>query len=158
MKEMVRSAFEDSPGKGGAERLLATNPKMMKLREILEYHFEIMRLREERGAKEGEMQQRSILSEESPGKNSLVSTRVIVFSQFRKSVAEIVCVLDTLRPAISPSPLVGQSKGRQKEGEEMTGNRAVDKGMNPNEQQATLQKFKDGAYNVLVCTSIGEEG
>ncbi|SCU89062.1 LADA_0E13498g1_1 [Lachancea dasiensis] len=31
-------------------------------------------------------------------------------------------------------------------------------GMNQKQQKDVLQKFKDGIYNVLVCTSIGEEG
>lgn len=31
-------------------------------------------------------------------------------------------------------------------------------GMNQKQQKEVIQKFKNGAYNVLVCTSIGEEG
>lgn len=31
-------------------------------------------------------------------------------------------------------------------------------GMNQKQQKEVLRKFKDGTYNILVCTSIGEEG
>ncbi|KAJ2506629.1 3'-5' DNA helicase, partial [Coemansia sp. RSA 2052] len=39
-----------------------------------------------------------------------VSTRIIIFSQYRGSVSEIVKVLDSMRPLVKCEPFIGQSK------------------------------------------------
>jgi Fanconi anemia group M protein len=78
------------------------------------------------------------------------SSRAIVFSQWRDSVSEIVEVLNAGRPLIRPRHFVGQSSVSGKNGEL--------KGMSQKEQQKAIQEFQEGHFNVLVCTSIGEEG
>lgn len=65
-------------------------------------------------------------------------SKVIVFSQYRDSVAELVKVLsDDYRPIA----FVGQKEG-----------------LTQKEQMEIIRKFSDNEYNCLVCTSIGEEG
>ncbi|KAF3938429.1 hypothetical protein ABW19_dt0201922 [Dactylella cylindrospora] len=73
-------------------------------------------------------------------------TKVMVFSNYRKSGDEIFRVLKKHQPMIKPTLFVGQSSGK-------TGD-----GMSQKEQQDTIERFKKGEFNVLVATSIGEEG
>ncbi|KAK0729391.1 hypothetical protein B0T21DRAFT_370972 [Apiosordaria backusii] len=73
------------------------------------------------------------------------NTRVIVFSEYRDSAEEIVRVLNS-KPLISATVFVGQADSKRSEG------------MKQKQQIETIEKFKNGQYNVLVATSIGEEG
>ncbi|KAJ6257821.1 ATP-dependent DNA helicase mph1 [Drechslerella dactyloides] len=73
-------------------------------------------------------------------------TKVIVFSNYRKSGEEILRVLKKHEPIIKPRIFVGQSAGKNGEG------------MSQKVQQDTVERFKKGEFNVLVATSIGEEG
>ncbi|KAL7817827.1 P-loop containing nucleoside triphosphate hydrolase protein [Trichoderma gracile] len=74
------------------------------------------------------------------------STRVIVFSEYRDSAEEIVRMFNAHRPLIKATVFVGQADGKRGEG------------MKQKQQIETIERFKTGAYNVLVATSIGEEG
>ncbi|KAI9745114.1 MAG: 3'-5' DNA helicase [Claussenomyces sp. TS43310] len=74
------------------------------------------------------------------------ATRVIVFSEFRDSAGEIVRVLNRHRPLIRASVFVGQANSKRTDG------------MSQKTQIETINKFKLGTFNVLVATSIGEEG
>ncbi|KAF7339856.1 ATP-dependent DNA helicase mph1 [Mycena venus] len=74
-------------------------------------------------------------------------TRVMVFSTFREAVDEIVDALNTQKPLIRANRFIGQ--GTDKQGR---------KGLAQKEQLELIKKFKAGEYNVLVATSIGEEG
>ncbi len=74
------------------------------------------------------------------------STRAIVFSEYRDSAEEIVRLLNTHKPLISATVFVGQADSKRSEG------------MKQKQQIQTIEQFKNGVYNVLVATSIGEEG
>ncbi|KAH8602598.1 hypothetical protein B0O99DRAFT_587690 [Bisporella sp. PMI_857] len=74
------------------------------------------------------------------------STRVIVFSEYRDSAEDIVRVLNRHGPLIRASVFVGQADSKRSQG------------MNQEKQQDTIRKFKNGVFNVIVATSIGEEG
>lgn len=84
--------------------------------------------------------------EKAKAEGTLETTRIMVFCSFREVVEEIVSRLN-LSKGINATRLVGQGKDTK-------GN----KGLAQKEQNATLDKFKKGTYNVLVATSIGEEG
>ncbi|KAK6533083.1 3'-5' DNA helicase [Arthrobotrys megalospora] len=73
-------------------------------------------------------------------------TRVMVFSNYRKSGEEILRVLKIHEPIVKPRIFVGQSS------------KTTGEGMSQREQQETVERFKQGEFNVLVATSIGEEG
>jgi len=77
---------------------------------------------------------------------SISGTRIIVFSEYRDSAEEIVRVLNTHKPLIRAAVFVGQADSKRSEG------------MKQAEQIKRIQKFKEGEFNVLVATSIGEEG
>ncbi|KAL3808754.1 hypothetical protein ACHAXA_010947 [Cyclostephanos tholiformis] len=114
------------------------NPKLFKLVEVLMEHFE---------------------RKEVTGQ----STRVIVFSQWRESVGEIVKMLISQNsPLLKPAQFIGQASkksagtGRKGPSNYSTGQDTA--GMNQAQQQRVLQQFSDGMYNILVCTCVGEEG
>ncbi|KAK3330231.1 hypothetical protein B0H66DRAFT_51600 [Apodospora peruviana] len=73
------------------------------------------------------------------------NTRAIVFSEYRDSAEEIVRILNH-QPLISATVFVGQADSKRSEG------------MKQKQQIETIEKFKNGKFNVLVATSIGEEG
>ncbi|KAL1868698.1 3'-5' DNA helicase [Diaporthe australafricana] len=74
------------------------------------------------------------------------NTRAIVFSEYRDSAEEIVRTLNKHKPMIKASIFVGQADSKRSEG------------MKQKQQTETIERFKNGYFNVLVATSIGEEG
>ncbi|XP_027150235.1 DEAD-box ATP-dependent RNA helicase FANCM [Coffea eugenioides] len=97
----------------------APSPKLSKLLEVLVDHFKM--------------------------KDPLES-RVIIFSNFRGSVRDIMNALKDIGEFVKATEFVGQTSGKAL------------KGQSQKVQQAVLQKFRAGGYNVIVATSIGEEG
>src|SRR3989449_7605880 len=73
-------------------------------------------------------------------------SKIIVFTQFRDSVETIVEDLSLIE-AVLPVRFVGQASRNPE-----------DLGLTQDEQMQILEDFRDGKYNVLVTTSIGEEG
>ncbi|HTP55271.1 MAG TPA: helicase-related protein [Thermoplasmata archaeon] len=73
--------------------------------------------------------------------------RVIVFSQYRHTVDRLVVELERLGdPGVRPARFVGQAdQGRTP-------------GLSQKEQIALLDRFRGGAVNCLVATSVAEEG
>ena len=70
--------------------------------------------------------------------------RIIIFSQYRETASRIVKELSKVKE-IKPVLFVGQAK-------------KTEKGLSQKEQKDVLEKFKIGDYNILVSTSVGEEG
>ncbi|GAA5995519.1 uncharacterized protein JCM10292_005226 [Rhodotorula paludigena] len=104
------------------------HPKMEKLRSMCLEHFK--NAQDERDEYTGEKRE----------------TRVMIFCNFRAVVEEIVACLNTQRPLIKATAFVGQASAKGV------------KGKSQKEQLETIKKFKRGDFNVLVATSIGEEG
>lgn len=67
-------------------------------------------------------------------------SRIILFANYREMVRELVKALANVDGAM-PGEFMGQKEG-----------------MTQNEQKLRIQEFKEGKFNVLVTTSIGEEG
>ncbi|KAG8864334.1 3'-5' DNA helicase [Tulasnella sp. 330] len=80
-------------------------------------------------------------------RSSNTSTRVMVFVTFRDCVDEIVELLNGHGPILRATRFVGQ--GTDKSGK---------KGIAQKDQIEVIRQFKADKYNVLVATSIGEEG
>ncbi|PON76983.1 DEAD/DEAH box RNA helicase family protein [Trema orientale] len=74
------------------------------------------------------------------------NSRVIIFSNFRGSVRDIMDALVKIGNSVRATQFIGQSSGK------------ASKGQSQKVQQAVLEKFRAGGYNVIVATSIGEEG
>ncbi|KAJ3424685.1 fanconi anemia group m protein [Anaeramoeba flamelloides] len=93
------------------------HPKLIKLQEIIINHF----------------------------KNSPKETKVMIFSNYRDSVLDIVKALSNI-PYVRAMPFVGQKDQPNR------------RGLSQKEQQLIIENFKKGNYNTLISTSIGEEG
>ncbi|KAK8463640.1 hypothetical protein PHAVU_011G000500 [Phaseolus vulgaris] len=97
----------------------ASSPKLSKMLEVLLEHFKT---------------------------NDPQNSRVIIFSNYRESVRDIMNALEDIGELVRATEFIGQSSGKTM------------KGQSQKVQQAVLTKFRSGAYNVIVATSIGEEG
>ncbi|KAL1213502.1 DEAD-box ATP-dependent RNA helicase FANCM [Cardamine amara subsp. amara] len=97
----------------------APSPKLSKMLEILVDHFKVKDPR---------------------------TSRVIIFSNFRGSVRDIMDALSNVGDVVKATEFIGQSSGKTL------------KGQSQKVQQAVLEKFRAGGFNVIVATSIGEEG
>lgn len=73
------------------------------------------------------------------------NSRIIVFSNFRDTAELLAKELDQMEE-VSVSKFIGQAK------------RANEKGMEQKQQIEIVDKFRKGDINVLVSTSVGEEG
>ncbi|XP_029340595.1 Fanconi anemia group M protein isoform X2 [Mus caroli] len=73
-------------------------------------------------------------------------SRVMIFSSFRDSVEEIAEMLLQHRPVIRVMTFVGHASGKNT------------KGFTQKEQLQVVRQFRDGGYNTLVSTCVGEEG
>jgi ERCC4-related helicase len=72
------------------------------------------------------------------------NSKILVFTQYRDTARHIVEVL--ARNGVNSSRFVGQAK------------RQGDEGMKQDEQVAILESFRNDDFNVLIATSIAEEG
>jgi ERCC4-related helicase len=72
-------------------------------------------------------------------------SKILVFSNFRDNASHLMEVLNKNK-FIKSARFVGQAS------------KTNDKGLSQKEQLSILVDFKDGVYNTLVCTSVGEEG
>ncbi|XP_010151874.1 PREDICTED: Fanconi anemia group M protein, partial [Eurypyga helias] len=81
-----------------------------------------------------------------PTESRAVDTRVMIFSSFRDSVQEIADMLSRLRPLVRVMTFVGHSTGKST------------KGFTQKEQLEVVKRFREGGYNTLVSTCVGEEG
>eukprot|EP00794_Sanderia_malayensis_P020486 gene20486-22502_t len=115
---------------------LSSHPKLNKLEEIVVGHFET-------AAKENLV----VDTAASNASQTPLNTRVMIFSQYRDSVQEITAILNRHRPLVKVMSFVGQN-----------GSAKGKKGLTQKEQLEVVERFRKGGYNVLVSTSVGEEG
>ena len=134
MDAVLRASSDPNNINERSEDRKLNNPKLMKLDEILVEHFERARACEK-------------------------SSRAIVFTQWRDSVSEIVAVLAASQPLLRARHFVGQGKSTGGANKDRVDQTCVSlKGMKQKEQQEVIREFREGTYNILVCTCIGEEG
>ncbi len=84
---------------------------------------------------------KKIVNEEI-SKNS--DLKIIIFNQYRDSAQKLVLELEKIKE-IKPALFVGQSK-------------KGDVSMSQKKQKEILEEFRKGKYNILISTSVGEEG
>lgn len=76
-------------------------------------------------------------------------SRVLLFANYRDTIKSILSFAENF-PMIRAERFIGQANKK-------SGGKVM-KGMTQKEQIATLEKFKNGEFNVLVATSVAEEG
>uniref|UniRef100_A0A8C4NJV9 Helicase C-terminal domain-containing protein n=1 Tax=Eptatretus burgeri TaxID=7764 RepID=A0A8C4NJV9_EPTBU len=74
-------------------------------------------------------------------------TRAMIFSSYRDSVGEIAEMLRRHHPLVRVMVFIGQSSSGK-----------VTRGLSQKEQLQVVKSFRDGGYNTLVSTCVGEEG
>ncbi len=77
------------------------------------------------------------------------NSKIIIFAQFRETVRKIQETLNKI-PQINASIFVGQAQKENSRGQKT--------GLKQKEQKERIEDFKEGKTNVLVATSIAEEG
>ncbi|KAI9347922.1 hypothetical protein DFJ73DRAFT_760943 [Zopfochytrium polystomum] len=102
-----------------------SHPKVPKMAEIVVSHF----LDHQNNQIDGEARE----------------TRVMIFTQYRDTVEEIVQMLSPHAPLVRAMSFVGHGKSSSK-------------GLTQKEQMKVVADFQAGNHNVLVATCIGEEG
>ncbi|XP_027761523.1 Fanconi anemia group M protein [Empidonax traillii] len=113
------------------KEFIYSHPKLRKLEEIVIEHFKSWKNR---------------CSEQEGSEGPSGDTRVMIFSSFRDSVQEIAEMLSRLSPAVRAMTFVGHSTGKST------------KGFTQKEQLEVVRRFREGGYNTLVSTCVGEEG
>ncbi|XP_072314496.1 Fanconi anemia group M protein [Eucyclogobius newberryi] len=113
---------------GPDEPFVYSHPKLEKLEEVVLHHFRQW-------------------SEATTGLAGTVGTRVMIFSSFRESVQEIAAMLNRHAPLIRVMTFMGQASA----------GKGV-KGFTQKEQLEVVQRFRQGGFNTLVSTCVGEEG
>jgi ERCC4-related helicase len=76
------------------------------------------------------------------------NSKIIIFAQFRETLLKISETLKEV-PGVKPCVFVGQAIRQHKK---------VTTGLKQKEQKAMIEKFKEGEFNILIATSIAEEG
>ena len=77
--------------------------------------------------------------------NQNPSSKILIFTEYRYTVNNLIESLSKIK-SVNASQFIGQStSGKQK-------------GMSQKQQLARLEEFRNGDINVLVATSVGEEG
>ncbi|XP_075874046.1 Fanconi anemia group M protein [Nelusetta ayraudi] len=120
------------PSAGPDEPFVYSHPKLEKLEEVVLQHFRLW----------AESSADNKVSEPQE-----VSTRVMIFSSFRESVQEIAGMLNRHTPLIRVMTFMGQASA----------GKGV-KGFTQKEQLEVVHRFRQGGFNTLVSTCVGEEG
>ncbi|XP_026185210.1 Fanconi anemia group M protein isoform X2 [Mastacembelus armatus] len=120
------------PSAGPDEPFIYSHPKLEKLEEVVLQHFRLWA-------------EKSTDSKASSPHE--VSTRVMIFSSFRESVQEIAVMLNHHAPLIRVMTFMGQASA----------GKGV-KGFTQKEQLEVVHRFRQGGFNTLVSTCVGEEG
>ncbi|XP_051578748.1 Fanconi anemia group M protein isoform X3 [Myxocyprinus asiaticus] len=110
------------------ERHVYSHPKLQKLDEVVLQHFKTW-------------------AESSGSSSEVASTRVMIFSSFRESVQEIAEMLNRHQPLVRVMTFMGQASA----------GKGV-RGFTQKEQLEVVRRFREGGFNTLVSTCVGEEG
>ncbi|ASJ11012.1 DEAD/DEAH box helicase [Thermococcus sp. P6] len=133
LRAYIRKLREDKRTKSNRE--LMEDPRMRKVVYLLirakELGLDHPKMEKLRELVRGQL-------EEKPG------SRIIVFTNYRDTGMKIVELLRG--EGISVERFIGQASRKE------------DKGMTQRQQKETLERFSRGEFNVLVATSVGEEG
>ncbi|TSO67456.1 Fanconi anemia group M protein [Bagarius yarrelli] len=120
--------------KGPEEEYFYSHPKLQKLDEVIKQHFTTWAKRTGPGCATDSL-------------DKAESTRVMIFSSFRDSVQEIAEMLNRHEPLVRVMTFMGQASA----------GKGV-RGFTQKEQLEVVRRFREGGFNTLVSTCVGEEG
>ncbi|XP_069772457.1 Fanconi anemia group M protein isoform X2 [Narcine bancroftii] len=133
MYDQLQAMFSNSQaGSKNEKQLIYSHPKLQKLEEVVVNHFQSWAT--SRGPNS------------SGGKADGTNSRVMIFSSYRDSVQEIAEMLNKHQPLVKVMTFIGHASGKNS------------KGFTQKEQLEVMKCFREGGYNVLVSTCVGEEG
>src|ERR671922_1328885 len=137
-KEKTHSALLKQPGimeiRAILQNMTNEGPKIQYLLQLVKHSKDYLQNRVSH----------SDNSEANYNKNNNQKSKILIFTQYRDTAKHIVEILS--RNKISCSRFVGQA------------NRLGDDGMTQEKQAEVLESFREGDFQVLVATSIAEEG
>ncbi|XP_067847954.1 Fanconi anemia group M protein [Heptranchias perlo] len=133
------SLFCSQIGSENRKQFIYSHPKLQKLEEVVVDHFQSW-------AESGGNVHLGTGPNTSGKKIDGLNTRVMIFSSFRDSVQEIAEMLNKHQPLVRVMTFVGHSSGKNT------------KGFTQKEQLEVMKCFREGGYNTLVSTCVGEEG
>lgn len=120
------------------EKLRQDKSKAAKIIVNSKNFLEVAKLLENLNAEHPKMQKLKEIVSSSLSLNP--NSRLIIFANFRDTVKEIVSALKVI-PEAKPTVLTGKKEG-----------------MTQKQQVNIVKLFSEGVFNILCCTSIGEEG
>ncbi|KAF4083802.1 hypothetical protein AMELA_G00121480 [Ameiurus melas] len=127
----MEAMFLSTP-KGPEEQYFYSHPKLQKLDEVIQQHFSTWVKKTGSAPDSGDKAD---------------STRVMIFSSFRESVQEIAEMLNRHQPLVRVMTFMGQASA----------GKGV-RGFTQKEQLEVVRRFREGGFNTLVSTCVGEEG
>ncbi|XP_071795653.1 Fanconi anemia group M protein-like isoform X2 [Asterias amurensis] len=137
-EDLNRSRMFSPPGVKESKPYVTSHPKMAKLQEVVLQHFRNFSTVSDTDNPSTSKQQQQPTAK---------STRVMIFAQYRDSVNEIAEMLNRHRPLLRCMGFVGQASSGKNS-----------KGISQKEQLRVVKEFREGGYNTLVSTCVGEEG
>jgi Fanconi anemia group M protein len=132
MRDYLGRIFEREPEKR-TEKILVHDQRVISIHEKARAYSQISH------PKLSALKQ--VLNNQLQAKNSSL---IIVFAQYRDTIASILDEIGGI-PHANPVRFVGQAS-------------RTDKGLKQEEQKEILEKFRHGEFNILVASSVAEEG
>ncbi|XP_024357672.1 DEAD-box ATP-dependent RNA helicase FANCM isoform X3 [Physcomitrium patens] len=132
--EMLQTKMQE-----GTLRLLARNSRLQEIKNLMQESVG-------HGAPSPKLVKLEAIILQHFRDHDPLTTRVIIFTNFRESVKDILEALLKVGHIVKAMEFIGQSSGK------------ASKGQTQKMQQAVLQKFRSGGFNTIVATSIAEEG
>ncbi len=134
-----------------ANEILGSEEKTLKktatiVTKMPEFNQFMVRLNDLKNQKLDNPKMRTVLEMCEDQISSNPDSRVIVFTHFRKTSDLLVNYLSEKSTLLRPVRFIGQST------------KSGDEGLKQKDQDILLQKFRSNVYNVLVATSVAEEG
>lgn len=135
LREYLRRLREEAESDAGskASRTIIKAPEFLKVEEMLR----TMRIEHPKLSRAMTLVARQV--------NEKPESRIIVFTQYRDTCNLLAGKLAEIE-GVKVAKLVGQA------------DHSGEKGLKQKEQVGVLEQFRNGQYNVLVATSVGEEG
>jgi len=135
LRAYMEKMVEESRGRRSSRstRLVVSRPEFKKIMELLA------------GADVEHPKMRKVVEIVASEIRRNPGARIIVFTHYRETSELVTRELEKVG-GVRPARFVGQAS------------RGEDRGMNQKRQVETIKKFREGVYNVLVATSVAEEG